>query len=85
MLERRKAKHAERKTGAARCGMVEDPLWDFADPLHNLFPVLHVQIGLINDIIDYLNDWIDDRMIEQFSQERDRVQKCPTNAGGHCT
>ena len=67
-IDERIAKHAEGLNAAARMGMQEEPLWDFIDPKHYLFPVLHAQIGLINDMLDFLNDWIDER-IEVLADE----------------
>ncbi len=36
------------------CGIVDFPLWDFIQPLHFVFPQLHVKIGLVNNALDFM-------------------------------
>ena len=63
-----KGKLAENKTGAARKGMVEYLIWDSIEPGNFLFSVLHVQIGLVDNIINWMHSWIDER-VENISEE----------------
>jgi hypothetical protein len=39
------------------CGIVDFPLWDFIQPSHKIFPQLHIEIGLINNILESFNDF----------------------------
>ena len=45
--------------GGARLGIFEKPLWYFADVDNFLPPVLHMEIGLINNIMTCLDDFIE--------------------------
>jgi hypothetical protein len=40
------------KEPSAICGVVNDPIWEFIEPLHMVFPQLNVEIGLVNNILD---------------------------------
>jgi hypothetical protein len=42
--------------------MVEYLIWDSIEPLKFLFSVLHVQIGLVDNIINWMHGWIDERV-----------------------
>jgi hypothetical protein len=55
--------------GAARMGMKEAPIWDCIEPENYLFPVLHVQLGLINDLINWLYNWINENVEETTEEE----------------
>ena len=44
--------------GGARLGIVKKKLWDFADVDHFFPPVLHMKIGLINNIMTRSDDFI---------------------------
>jgi hypothetical protein len=48
-------KHNEGLEGAARKGMVELAIWDFTEPENLLFPVLHVQTGLVDNVINWMH------------------------------
>jgi hypothetical protein len=61
-------KLAEGNTGAASKGMVEYMIWDAIEPGNFLFSVLHVQIGLVDNIITWMHSWIDER-VENISEE----------------
>ena len=54
--------------GGAWLGIFEKPLWDFADVYHFLPPVLHMEIGLINNIMTRLNGFIEER-VESLTEE----------------
>jgi hypothetical protein len=53
-IARMKAKHDEALRGADRKGMQEYPIWDAIEPDHFLAPILHKQIGLVDNILTAL-------------------------------
>ena len=53
-LEKMRKQHAMSLKGAEGLGMIKDPIWDFVEPWHYIFPVLHIERGLINDVVDFL-------------------------------
>jgi hypothetical protein len=52
------------------CGIVDFPLWDFIQPSHYVFPQLHVEIGLINNILDYFYDFVEEQVEAAAPEER---------------
>jgi hypothetical protein len=52
--------------------MVAKPTWTFAELPHYLFPHLHKQTGLTNDVMDGLNEFIDE-CIESLTDEEIKV------------
>ena len=54
--------------GGARLGVVDRPLWDFEEVDHFLPTVLHMEIGLINNVMTRLDDFIEER-IECLDEE----------------
>jgi hypothetical protein len=50
------------------CGVVEFPIWDFIEVSHYIYPVLHGEIGLINNALDAFYDIHDDN-VEVMSDE----------------
>jgi hypothetical protein len=49
-------------------GVVDYPLWDFIPVSHYIYPVLHGEIGLVNNALDALYGILDDN-IEVLSDE----------------
>jgi hypothetical protein len=49
-------------------GVVDFPLWDFIPVSHYIYPVLHGEIGLVNNVLDALYDILDDN-VEVLSDE----------------
>jgi hypothetical protein len=49
-------------------GVVEFPVWDFIEVTHYVYPVLHGEIGLVNNALDAFYDILDDN-IEVMSDE----------------
>jgi arsenate reductase-like glutaredoxin family protein len=52
------------------CGVVSYPVWDFIEPLHYLFPELHVEIGLVNNVLDKFYDWVEDHIEVASAEEK---------------
>ena len=67
-LEKMQAQHDKVLEGRARLGGFENPLWDFADVDHFLTPVLHMEIGFINNVMTRLDDIIEER-VENLTEE----------------
>ena len=59
MLETMQAQRDKGIEGGARLGIVKNPLWEFADVDHFLPPVLHMEIGLINNVMTRLDEFIE--------------------------
>ena len=49
-------------------GVVDFPLWNFIPVSNYIYPVLHGEIGLVNNVLDALYDILDDN-IEVLSDE----------------
>jgi hypothetical protein len=43
-------------------GIVKDPVWDFIEPDHFMFPQLHIEIGLVNNVLEFFYDFIEDQV-----------------------
>jgi hypothetical protein len=56
-------------------GVVNNPIWDFIEPSHMVFPQLHVEIGLVNNVLDSFYLFIDDQ-VEASTEEK----KCSWNS-----
>ncbi len=44
------------------CGIVDFPLWDFIEPLHYILPQLHIEIGLVNYVLENFYDFDEDQV-----------------------
>ena len=49
-------------------GVVNYPVWDFVEPQNYIFTELHVEIGLVNNVLDKFYSFIDDK-VEAVTQE----------------
>jgi len=47
---------------------IDDPVWDFAQPENYIFPELHAEIGLMNNVLGNFYTFIDDQ-VEAVTQE----------------
>jgi hypothetical protein len=43
-------------------GVVDKPIWDFIQPENYIFPELHAEIGLVNNVLDKFYAFIDDQV-----------------------
>jgi hypothetical protein len=43
-------------------GVVSNPVWDFVQPQNYIFPELHAEIGLVNNVLDNFYTFIDDQV-----------------------
>ena len=43
-------------------GVVDNPIWDFIEPSNFMFPQLHVEIGLINNVLDNLYEFVEEQI-----------------------
>jgi hypothetical protein len=50
-------------------GIVNYPVWDFIEPENYIFPKLHAEIGLVNDVLDSFYAFVDNQ-VEAISQEK---------------
>jgi len=62
-LERENVKEPRQKKG-----IVGKPIWDFIEPKHYIFPVLHFEIGAVNNVLDSFYGFVEDR-VELLSEE----------------
>jgi hypothetical protein len=68
-LEKQKTQRRLNLKGADHLGMVDDEVWDFAEPANFLPPVLHCEIGTVNKVInDRLGGFIEEG-VEVMSEE----------------
>jgi hypothetical protein len=44
------------------CGIVDFPVWDFIEPLNYIIPQLHIEIGLINYVLENFYDFIEEQV-----------------------
>jgi outer membrane murein-binding lipoprotein Lpp len=51
-------------------GVVNYPIWDFIEPSHMVFPQLHVEIGLVNNVLDSFYLFIDDQVEAPTEEEK---------------
>ncbi len=42
--------------------VVSNPVWDFVQPQNYIFPELHAEIGLVNNVLDNFYTFIDDQV-----------------------
>jgi hypothetical protein len=47
---------------------IDDPVWDFVQPENYIFPELHAEIGLLNNVLGNIYTFIDDQL-EAVTQE----------------
>ena len=52
------------------CGVINDPIWDFIEPSHMVFPQLHKEIGLVNNVLDSFYIFIDDQVEAPTQEEK---------------
>jgi len=45
-------------------------VWDFIEPLHYIFPELHAEIGLVNNVLDKFFDWVEDHVEVASAEEK---------------
>ncbi len=52
-------------------GILSLPLTDFIDPKHYIFPQLHFEIGAVNNLLEYLRDFIEEEVEILSDAERE--------------
>jgi len=67
-MERENVKEPRQKKG-----IVGKPIWDFIEPKPYIFPVLHFVIGAVNNVLDSLYGFVEDR-VELLSEEEKVLQ-----------
>jgi hypothetical protein len=50
------------KEAREKKGVVHHPVWDFIEPDHFMFPQLHVEIGLVNNVLENYYDFVEDQV-----------------------
>ena len=63
------------KEPSAIRGVVNNPIWDFIQPSNMVFPQLHIEIGLVNNVLDSFYLFVDDQ-VEAPTEE----EKCSRNS-----
>jgi len=63
------------KEPSAIRGVVNNPIWDFIQPSNMVFPQLHIEIGLVNNVLDSFYLFIDDQVEAPTDEE-----KCSRNS-----
>ena len=56
-------------TGASRMGVKRAPYWPFIPVENYAIPLLHLMIGILNEIIDYFTDPFDTQIIQKGDDE----------------
>ncbi len=46
------------------------PVWDFIEPSHYVVPILHIEIGLVNNVMDNFYDWVEDHVEAATPEEK---------------
>ena len=73
---------AKKLSGAQRLGVQRTPYWPFIPVENYAIPLLHIMIGVFNDILDYLTDLIDTTIIRKEEcelvkeREYEDIDKC---------
>jgi hypothetical protein len=49
-------------------GIVNDPVWDFIEPENYIYPELHAEIGLVNNVLEHFYGFVDDQ-VERITQD----------------
>lgn len=62
-------------TGAARKGVKFEPYWDFIPIENYAVPLLHIMIGVFNDVIDHFVDKVDSRFNQHSAAELEAVRE----------
>jgi hypothetical protein len=44
-------------------GVVDNPIWDFIEPSNFMFPQLHVEIGLVNNVLDNRYEFFEEQIV----------------------
>ena len=57
------------KKGAARLGVKPHQYWDFIPVRNSTVPLLHILIGVFNDVDDYVMHFIDSKIIPRLAAE----------------
>jgi hypothetical protein len=52
------------------CGVAEFPRWNFIEVKHYVYPVLHGEIGLINNALDAFYDVLDENIEVMRDEEK---------------
>jgi hypothetical protein len=51
-------------------GIVNNPIWDFIEPTHMVFLELHMEIGLVNNVLDSFYLFVDDQVEAPTAEEK---------------
>ena len=51
-------------------GVVMYPVWDIIEPSHYVVPILHIEIGLVNNVMDNFYDWVEDHVEAATPEEK---------------
>jgi hypothetical protein len=51
-------------------GIVNNAIWDFVEPAQMVFPEIHIEIGLVNNVLDNFFFFIDDQVEAPTAEEK---------------
>jgi hypothetical protein len=51
-------------------GIVNNPIWDFVEPAQMVFPELHIEVGLVNNVLDNFYSFIDNQVEAPTAEEK---------------
>jgi len=51
-------------------GIVNNPIWDFVEPAQMVFPELHIEVGLVNNVLDNFYSFIDNQVEAPMAEEK---------------
>ncbi len=60
----------ELKEARDKKGIVHHPVWDFIEPDHFMFPQLHVEIGLVKNVLENYNDFVEDQVAAAMPEQK---------------
>jgi hypothetical protein len=58
------------KEAREKKGIVHHPVWDFIEPDHFMFPQLHVEIGLVNNVLENYYDFVEDQVEAAMPEQK---------------
>ena len=65
-------------------GIVSDPIIPFIEPENYIFPLLHFEIGAVNNVLDSLRNFVEDQ-VEIISEKEKVARNCVITADLSCT
>ncbi len=62
--------HVVQFSSKSVCGVVSYPVWDFIEPMNYICPELHIEIGLVNNVLYKFYEWVEDHIEVATAEEK---------------